>query len=144
MQGLAVVQFVTGPGGSLVLDMNAGPRSVLQRGFDFSPAPLKRQISGSLMRDGETIVAASRANRTLQFRGLLYSPASSAGAHISAMDAVLDETRAWLKYQAHPSTAAVYFHTWRATDYVREVEEWALGIHIFAFSIPADPLGVTS
>lgn len=142
MASLAVVQFVTGPGGSLVLDLNAGPRSVLQAGFDFSPAPLKRQIAGSLMRDGETIVAASRANRSLNFRMLLNSPAADAGAHISAMDAVLDDTRAWLKYQAHPSTGAVTFHTWRATDYVREVEEWALGIHIFAFSIPADPMGV--
>lgn len=140
MQGLAVLQFVTGIGGSLVLDLNAGPRSVLKDGFDFSPAEYTRQESRSLMRDGVTYTAAAKDNRFLNFRMLLKAPASAVAAHVAAMDAVLDDTRAWLKYQAHPDTAAVTFHTWRCS-YRREVEEWALGIHIFAFSIPADPMG---
>lgn len=144
----ATLQFASAAtGGAILLDLNTSPWSALQEGTAFPPPPLKRQTTGSLYRDGEEIVAASYANREITLRLLLKVPratAATANTHIAALNTQLNATRNWLRYRPHASASQVAFRTWRSPDYEPELQEWALGIHIFVIRILADPLATAA
>lgn len=145
----AALAFVSSPdpGFGVGLDLNSrvagGPVSALQKGTSFPPPKLNRQISSSLMRDGETITAASFANRIITVRLAIVADAATAAGVLGALNAQLDATRNWLRYKAHPDVGAVAFRTWRAPDY--EIDsDWGMGIHLLTLTIPADPAAVSA
>lgn len=145
----AALAFVSSPdpGFTVGLDLNSyvagGPCLALQKGTSFPPPRLNRQVSGSLMRDGELITAASFANRVITLRLAIIGNATTAAGIISALNTQLDATRNWLRYRAHPDLSPVAFRTWRAPDY--EIDsDWGIGIHLLTLTIPADPAAVSA
>lgn len=121
------------------------PFRVLQKGTNVAPAPLKRQTTGTLYRDGETITAASMSNRMLTLAVLLdvsFNPAS-ANSFFAELFNELNSARNTLVW-ALPGTASITFNTWRAPDSKVISQEWGLGLHNLELNIPADPLGVGS
>jgi hypothetical protein len=141
------------------LNLNDGATWSMGQGTDFGIPPMRRQLSSTLIRDGDYVGATAYGNREINLALDLY-PAANGGtpdnvaAQIQALQRELDRPNNILQYTPNGATNTVFFRTFRASpDSVRYdpgrkavavtvmAEPFALGLRedITAFTINNNP-----
>lgn len=122
------------------LDMNDGTIFGLTQ-IDVSPPPLKRSVVSTLLSDGNAIPSASYDNRVLGMTVEISTANESALAtQLQTLHRELARPTNLLRWVSGNS-APVFFRTFKATDYVQELEI-AEGFYRARLAIPAEPFAL--
>lgn len=131
------IQFVDGISDTATvrLSLTTAPWSVLFNGTDVSPPTITRSVVNTLLTDGSQIPASAYDNRVIKLHLQLDpQPMSSSVAATQAqlLNRELDRTTNILRWQPDPNLPAMYFRTFRSSDYVPTLD---VGINLYDFDI---------
>lgn len=145
------------------LNLNDGSTWRLQDGTEFTPPPLRRSVTQTLLTDGGSVRAAAYDNRTVKLVLMLQTASADAAATaLQALSRELDRAGNLLKWAPH-TTAPVFLRTLRSDFTSMEVipddtggnhqvtvtllaEPFALGLRETAgtFTVANDPAAATN
>lgn len=144
----SLVRFVdsiaVSPAVRLDLNSMASNLMVSDTGIDLSPPPMRRSISSTMLSDGDYISAGSFENRTLKLPVKLVNTASTdaAATVLQNLARELNRPTNILKVQLQGATEPVFFHTYRAPDYVLSMLRLMLSANTaMTLEIPAEYAG---
>lgn len=141
----SIVQFVDSISASptVRLDLNSLASGLMldsDNAIDLSPPPLERAFASTMLVDGDRVVASSYGNRSIKIglRAVGGVP-ESIQTVIQDLAQELDRTDNLLKVQLAGMSAPVFFHTFRAPDFVLSVVRGylAIGAPLLQIEIPA-------
>lgn len=138
------IQFVdrvdAAPTVRLNLNSRAAGLMVAPEGIDFSPPPLRRATSSSMLEDGDRVTAAAHGNRVLRLPIQTVTIGTDAVASVvQQLGRELDRPSNWLKIQLDGATKPLFYETLRAPDYTWQMLRLLADTGMATLEIPARP-----
>lgn len=139
---MAVLRFVDGISASptAALDLNDLSIWTMEKGTSFPPPPLKRTLTSSLLRDGETPGSDAYGNREITLvLGLRGVTADAAATQLQKLQRELDRQTNLLQYTPLNTTQTVFFRTFRSAP---ESIQWDPARRVVQVTILAEPFAL--
>lgn len=136
-----LLQVVDAISASPTVLINLADKAALSfKNFTAHPPQLRRTTSSSSLGDGDLLMAASYADRELEFDlNILTASNDTNATQLQNLARILGNGDAWIKFQKDGSTHPVFFRTKRA-DITSIQEFWTRpGTRIIHLSIPCEP-----
>lgn len=141
-----ICKFVdrVGAGHTTRLNLNDGDkvRVLDDPGADFTPPPLKRAVSNTLLVEGARVHASAYDNRVIKLPlRLTGCTAQEAAEFLRDLHRELDREQNVLKWQPVPNIKPVYFRTMRSPDYGLDQRREGAGDLRLTIGLLAEPFG---
>jgi hypothetical protein len=136
-----LLQVVDAISASPTVLINLADKAALSfKNFVANPPQLRRTTSSSSLGDGDLLMAASYADREIEFDlNILTTTNDLNSTQLQNLARILGNGDAWIKFQKNGSTNPVFFRTKRA-DITSLQEFWNIpGTRVVHLSIPCDP-----
>lgn len=117
---MAILRFVDSISASpsVRLDLNATSFATWTMAPDtaFPPPPMKRSLTGTMLRDGEYMGASAYGNREIRLvLNLMPGSADTAATQLQLLHKELDRNANILEYRPGGATSSVFFRTYRSS-----------------------------
>lgn len=142
--GDTVVRFVDSVSVTAGLRMSLSNTywTVLHKGTETPPPPMRDQRSDSMLCDGSLITGSVYENRTITLALQLKAPtAAIAATEIQSLQRELDRETNVLYWQPNTLLPAQWIRTYRGPDVTQDID-WGINLHHFTVTIEAEPLAI--